>query len=123
MATAMIDVSDGLLADLGHLLTASRVGAEIEAAALPLSAAFRQALTQEPALLDLALAGGEDYELLFTVPPEREAELADLAGSVGVPVTPLGRITAPESGLRVFGRDGRPIRVGKAGYDHFGRGA
>lgn len=122
LPTAMIDVSDGLLADLGHLLKASGVGAAIEAAALPLSPSFLQALAQEPGLLDLALSGGEDYELLFTVPPEREAELADLAGSVGVPVTRLGRITAPEAGLSVIDRDGHPIRTRNTGYDHFGRG-
>lgn len=119
--TAMIDISDGLLADLGHILEASQAGAAIEAAALPLSAPFRRALAQEPALLDLALAGGEDYELLFTVPPEREAELVDLAGSVGVPVTRLGRITAPQEGLIVLGRDGRRVPPRKTGYDHFGR--
>jgi thiamine-monophosphate kinase len=118
----MIDVSDGLLADLGHILDASQVGAVIEAAALPLSEPFRRALAQEPALLDLALAGGEDYELLFTVQPEREAGLAELAGSVGVPVTRLGKVTAPQEGLIVIDRDGRPIEPRKTGYDHFGRG-
>jgi thiamine-monophosphate kinase len=120
--TAMIDVSDGLLADLGHILDASQVGAVIEAAALPLSEPFRRALAQEPALLDLALAGGEDYELLFTVQPEREAGLAEFAGSVGVPVTRLGKVTAPQEGLIVIDRDGRPIEPRKTGYDHFGRG-
>lgn len=120
--TAMIDISDGLLADLGHILEASQVGATIEAAALPLSEPFRRALAQESALLDLALAGGEDYELLFTVPPEREADLAELARSTGVPTTRLGRITGPKEGLIVLDRDGRPIPPRKTGYDHFGRG-
>jgi thiamine-monophosphate kinase len=120
--TAMIDVSDGLLADLGHILESSQAGAVIEAAALPLSDPFRRALALDPALLDLALAGGEDYELLFTVQPEREAGLAELAGSVGVPVTRLGKVTAPQEGLIVLDRDGRPIEPRKTGYDHFGRG-
>jgi thiamine-monophosphate kinase len=117
----MIDVSDGLLADLGHILEASQVGATIEAAGLPLSDPFRRALALEPTLLDLALAGGEDYELLFTVDPEREADLAGLARSVGVPVTRLGRVTAPQEGLIVIDRDGHPIWPRKTGYDHFGR--
>jgi thiamine-monophosphate kinase len=117
----MIDVSDGLLADLGHILESSQAGAVIEAAALPLSEPFRRVLAQDPALLDLALAGGEDYELLFTVTPDREAELAGLAGSVGVPVARVGRIAGPEEGLTVLGRDGRPISPRKGGYDHFGR--
>jgi thiamine-monophosphate kinase len=121
--TAMIDISDGLLSDLGHILEASQVGATIEAAALPLSDPFRRALALEPTLLDLALAGGEDYELLFTVQPEREAGLAELTGSVGVPVTRLGKVTAPQEGLIVIDRDGRPIEPRKTGYDHFGRGA
>lgn len=121
--TAMIDVSDGLLADLGHILKASQVGAAIEAAALPLSEPFRRALALEPTLLDLALAGGEDYELLFTVQPEREADLAELARFTGVPMTRLGRVTAPEEGLIVIDRDGRPVPPRKTGYDHFGRSA
>jgi thiamine-monophosphate kinase len=120
LPTAMIDVSDGLLADLGHLLKASGVGAAIEAAALPLSPPFRRALALEPGLLDLALAGGEDYELLFTVPPEREPELAEVARSTGVPMTRLGRVTAPQEGLIVLDRDGCPLPLRKTGYDHFG---
>lgn len=121
IATAMIDISDGLLADLGHILEASQVGAEIETALLPISEPFRRALAQEPALIELALAGGEDYELLFSVPPRREADLHDLAKFAQVPVTRLGRITSAAGELVVRGRDGRPIRAGKSGYDHFGR--
>jgi thiamine-monophosphate kinase len=118
--TAMIDISDGLLADLGHILESSQVGATIEATALPLSETFRRALAQEPALFDLALSGGEDYELLFTVPPEREADLAALAKSAEVPVTRLGKITSAAGGLIVLDRDGCPIPPRKTGYDHFG---
>jgi thiamine-monophosphate kinase len=120
--TAMIDISDGLLADLSHILEASQVGATIEAAALPLSEPFRRALAHEPAIHDLALSGGEDYELLFTVPPEKEAELAELAKSAEVPVTRIGGITSAEEGLTIVDREGRLIRPRKTGYDHFGRG-
>lgn len=119
--TAMIDVSDGLLADLGHILEASQVGAAIEAAALPLSDPFRRALAAEPALLELALAGGEDYELLFAVPPERESELADLAKSADVPVTRIGGITSAAGELAALDRNGHPLPLRKTGYDHFGR--
>lgn len=119
--TAMIDVSDGLLADLGHILESSGVGAEVEAAALPLSSPFLRALAQDPSLLDLALSGGEDYELLFTVPTEKKAALAELVKSAQVPVTRLGIITSADKGLMVIGRDGQPIRPRQTGYDHFGR--
>lgn len=123
IATAMIDVSDGLLADLSHILETSQAGAEIESSALPLSLPFQQALSQTPDLLDLALCGGEDYELLFTVPVEMEAGLTDLANGVGVPVTRLGRVTASQAGLSVIDRDGRSCRPRNTGYDHFGRDA
>jgi len=119
VASAMIDVSDGLLADLGHILEASGVGAEIEEAALPLSDPFRRALAQEAGLLELALAGGEDYELLFTVPAEREGALPAISREAGVAVTRVGRVTAAAAGLTVRDRAGRARRPGVAGYNHF----
>jgi len=121
LPTAMIDVSDGLLADLGHILNSSRAGAVIEAATLPLSAPFRRALEADPTLLELALTGGEDYELLFTVAPEREAELSELAASAGTPVTRVGSVAEPDKGLLVLDGRGRPIELRRSGYDHFGR--
>lgn len=122
LATAMIDLSDGLASDLAHILAASAAGAEIRGAALPLSPAFRAHLEQRPALIDLALAGGEDYELLCTVPPERLAEALAAGVRVGVPLTVVGTVTEPATGLQLRADDGslRPLRV--RGYDHFGRG-
>lgn len=117
--TAMIDVSDGLLADLGHILKASAVGAEIDAAALPLAAPLSSRVGKDPDLIRLALSGGEDYELLFSAPPERHSELTLLAAGVGVPVTCIGRVVAAAEGLLVQSGDGRLESVSPAGFNHF----
>lgn len=121
-ATAMIDLSDGLLADLGHLLAASKIGAVVETGQLPLSRVFAAAGATDPTVLDLALKGGEDYELLFTAPPARAADLALLADAAGVPLTRIGRITPPEDGLAVKDRNGRLLATRAAGFDHFRTG-
>lgn len=117
--TAMIDISDGLLADLGHILEQSSVGAHINQAALPLSAEFRACCTSgnSDALL-LALSGGEDYELLFTVSPENMPALVSLAAQEQVPVTTIGTITADRK-LAVFAEGGEELTVHHKGFDHF----
>jgi thiamine-monophosphate kinase len=119
LATAMIDLSDGLLADLGHLLTASQVGARLRQDAIPLSDAARRLLAAQPKWRQLALTGGEDYELLFTVDPQRGAEIAALATELAVPLTVIGQITAAEEGLTVIDEQGRQVRPGLSGFDHF----
>lgn len=113
-ANAAIDISDGLVQDLGHVLAASEVGADIDISAIPLSSAARCWLDAQPERRLLPLQAGDDYELLFTLPPEAESRLADLP----VPVTVIGRVTA-ETGLRLRGDDGRPVEVASGGYDHF----
>lgn len=114
IAHAAIDVSDGLLADLGHILETSGVGARLEAERLPISAVARSV----PDALTAALSGGDDYELLFTAPAEAAAQIAALA-TAEVPVTRVGMITA-EPGLVVLDRDGRPISTSaRAGWQHF----
>jgi thiamine-monophosphate kinase len=118
LPTAMIDVSDGLAADLGHILQQSGVGARLELASLPLSPAYRQAMAGHEAPLLPALTGGEDYELLFTVPPDRLHELTELAGRLGVACTVMGVITATP-GLSLITPDGSDYRLPTAGYDHF----
>ncbi len=119
VASACIDVSDGLLADLGHLCTAGGVGAEIDAATLPLSSALLT-LFDDDARTGFALAGGDDYELCFSVAPERAAAVtADLA-RLGCGVTRIGRIVAA-SGVRVRGADGRELAPPRRGYEHFAR--
>jgi thiamine-monophosphate kinase len=108
-----IDVSDGLVADLGHLLRASRVGAEIDVERIPTPRGFAGAcarLRLDP--LHLALAGGEDYELLFTLRSRSPSEAA-LRRRLGLPVREIGRITAGH-GLR-----GLPERADGGGWTHF----
>ena len=110
IATAALDLSDGLLGDLGHILAASGVGARIDVDALPRStvlAAQSAALQRE-----CVLAGGDDYELVFTAPPG--AVLPD----VGVPLSRVGVIEA-EPGLRVVDARGAPVDHGLRGFDHF----
>jgi thiamine-monophosphate kinase len=118
LARAALDVSDGLLADLGHICETSGLGAVVEAARLPLSPAARAALAAAPELIGDALGGGDDYELLFTA--EEGALLAIRAAAVagGVPVTAIGRLTAAP-GIRVLDAEGRPVETGRAGWAHF----
>lgn len=117
-ATAALDVSDGLAADLAHLCAASGVGAVVEAETLPIMAATRAvatALGMAPA--DLALFGGEDYELLFTAPAEIAEGLAgNLLAEVGTPATIIGHIRA-EGGLELA-RMGQKVPLAPKGWDH-----
>jgi thiamine-monophosphate kinase len=118
IAHAMMDISDGLVADLGHICETSGVGARIEAAALPLSPAARAALAAEPERLGAVLGGGDDYELLLTVPDGKAAALPLLAVETGVPLTRIGRIEAG-SAITVLDARGQPMPVAVAGYRHF----
>lgn len=118
IANAAIDVSDGLLADLGHILDASKVGAEIDLAALPVSDAMKGCVADESERLRLALTAGDDYELCFSV-PETKLELFErTADAWDFPVTCIGRILAG-SGIRFF--NGEPPANLISGFDHFGR--
>ncbi len=114
LAHAALDVSDGLLADLGHILETSDVGAELFADRLPLSPAARDL----PGARAAALAGGDDYELLFTAAAERHTDISALARNLDLALTPIGRIHA-EAGLRVLDAAGHEIHAARAGWQHF----
>jgi thiamine-monophosphate kinase len=117
VASAMIDVSDGLAQDLGHLCRASGVGAVVDLSCLPVAPACRRALG--PAAARFALTAGEDYELLFAVPRVREAALARLAPRLGCRITRIGRMTkgSPWISLVAGTQPRRPPPRG--GFDHF----
>ena len=118
IATAAVDISDGLLADLAHVCRASGVGAEVELDRLPASAALRDAVGPEQRRTFQA-TGGDDYELCFTAPVERARRIEGAAAVSGVAVARIGRTVG---GSRVVMRDGggRPWAPDKTGYEHFG---
>jgi len=121
LAGAAIDVSDGLLADLGHVVEQSKVGAEVDYEALPRSAALRSCADR--ALADACLlAGGDDYELLFTAAAARRAEVEAAGAAAGVAVTRIGRVVGGAPGAKLLGADREPIEVGRRGFDHFSGG-
>jgi thiamine-monophosphate kinase len=117
LASAAIDISDGLAADLTHILDASGTGAEIEAATVPLSTPAAKALARDAGCMETILTGGDDYELLFTVAPGYAGRVAALASDLALPLTPIGRITAG-GGLRVVGVDGEAMRLARKGWTH-----
>ncbi|MDO8890461.1 MAG: thiamine-phosphate kinase [Sulfurimicrobium sp.] len=117
IATAAIDISDGLLADLGHILEQSQVGAEIHFEALPLHEVTRRHINLEVAK-NCVLAGGDDYELCFTAPADRHAELEELSLKLALPLACIGRI-ASGAGLAVLDGKGDPMPVEMKGFDHF----
>jgi thiamine-monophosphate kinase len=117
VATSAIDLSDGLLGDLGHILERSHVGAEVQLDALPRSAHL--ASQPGPVQRSCLLAGGDDYELLFTAPAPATAAVQQAATRAGVPVTAVGRIVAG-TGLRVLDASGQAIALAElTGFDHF----
>lgn len=116
-ATAMLDVSDGLLGDLGQICTASAVGAVIEVSRLPFSAAMLACVNIEQRQ-QAALSGGDDYELCFTVPESRCHDMEQSLSDLGLPVTRIGVIIAGDSVLCVDD-NGEALQVGGAGYSHF----
>jgi thiamine-monophosphate kinase len=110
LATAAIDVSDGLLADLGHILEKSLLAARLQIPRLPAAGPER----------DCLLAGGDDYELVFTVPAARHAEVTALATRLELALTCIGKAETGTAGrIDLHDGDGRPIAIGRRGYDHF----
>jgi thiamine-monophosphate kinase len=123
IAHAMCDVSDGLLADLGHICEASETGATVALAALPLSPAARLVAEGDPDLPARLAAAGDDYELLFTAPPEASEAIRRLAAQLGLPITAIGTIDQGAGdkgdGVRLVDASGNTIPVATAGYRHF----
>ncbi len=117
LAKAMIDVSDGLLQDLGHICRASGVGAVIWEDALPLSRAYRSFSGRKGALY--ALMGGEDYELLFCARPRDRGGLEKIRKQLGVSVTRIGKCVSQSQGIKVLSGQGKPLSVSVTGYEHF----
>lgn len=118
-ASAAMDVSDGLVGDLGHICEVSGVGARLEADSVPLSPAATAAIAADPSALATALTGGDDYEILATVPAARSGDFAAAAAAAGVGVTEIGEITAGPASPQVVDRRGKAITLQRPGHVHF----
>ena len=119
-ATAMIDVSDGLLSDTHHLLEESNVEAIIWEERIPLSPSYRETIhfySRDP--YQIALSGGEDYELLFTAPPGMRERISSLSRSLRIPITCIGKILPRKDRLRILQKDGKAYSPSRLGFDHF----
>lgn len=118
-ATSALDISDGLVGDFGHICRASSVSGEIEAAAVPLSAAARSLVSNDDTALSTVLTGGEDYEILASVPEPDSQAFSEDAAMAGVPVTCIGRIVEGEAPPRVLDDNGQPLVFDSSSYRHF----
>lgn len=118
-ATAGMDVSDGLAGDLAKLCRVSGVTARVEVGRVPLSGAAHRLLDAAPEHLAAVLSGGDDYEILCTVPPERLASFTAAAEAVGVPVTDIGEIFEGQGAPELLGPDGHPLALDRASFSHF----
>jgi thiamine-monophosphate kinase len=122
LASAALDVSDGLVGDLAHLAACSAVGAVVERDRVPLSAAAAAAVASDPGAWQAILGGGDDYELLFTVPQEKHDIIGEVASAAGTPVTVIGAIVAageaPAGSVVVRDRAGRDVTPAVTGYRH-----
>jgi thiamine-monophosphate kinase len=116
-ASAAMDVSDGLVGDVAKLCRASGVAAEIDVARVPLSNAVRSAVAAEPAALETALTGGDDYEIVLTLAPAKLNAFRAAADAAGIAATEIGRITAGEGAP--FLQDGTALTFARTSYSHF----
>jgi len=116
-ASAAMDISDGLAGDLAKLCRASGVAADVDVTSVPLSAAARGVVAAEPALIETVLTGGDDYEILLTLSPERVNSFRSDAAAAGVAVTEIGAVRAGE-GAHLIG-DGKALTFARPSYSHF----
>jgi len=120
IATAALDVSDGLVADLGHIAEESALRAEIDVERVPHSDPVRRLLERGATTIETLITGGDDYELLFTAPPAARGALVDLAERTGVPITEIGRLTAGGAGMvDALDRLGNALPLASRGWTHF----
>jgi thiamine-monophosphate kinase len=123
LASAALDVSDGLLADLRHICEASELAAVIEGPRVPLSTAVRAALATNSEHITTVLTGGDDYEILFTAPPAALNELIELSQALDVPITAIGRMESPSVGeqtqITVLDESGEHLIFDRSGWTHF----
>jgi thiamine-monophosphate kinase len=117
LATACMDVSDGLVQDVGHLARGAGLAAVIEAEAVPLSPPAREAAAGDPAMLAKCLSGGDDYELVFAAPADATQRVEAAALRAGVPVARIGAFR-PGEGVQVTGPDGATMRLARGGWSH-----
>ena len=118
-ASAAVDISDGLWADLAHLCTASGVSAEIDVRKVPLSRPALRLVKAEGSRLATVITGGDDYEILATVADKSAARFEREARSAGVPVTRIGHIVAGATGPVFFAGEGRELQLTRTGHRHF----
>ncbi|HLT79232.1 MAG TPA: thiamine-phosphate kinase [Ferrovibrio sp.] len=118
LAHAAMDISDGLVQDVGHIAAASGLRAVLNADSVPLSQAARQALADAPELLSVILGGGDDYELVFSAPPAAADRLRDLSKLTRLNVTKIGYLE-PGHGVGVLDSAGRPVQLEHGGFQHF----
>ncbi len=116
IATSCIDVSDGLVADLGHILDKSKLGADIYYTKLPKSPALEASL--DAAFEAMVLSGGDDYELCFTAPPDKRGTIEHIALDLNLKLTRIGN-TRAESGLTIYDAENQIMSLQRTGYDHF----
>jgi len=118
VASATIDISDGLVADLEHICSASSVGAAIEVQNVPLSPSGARAISGDEGLRATALTGGDDYELLFSVPPGAVGSLEAIEQSTGISVSRIGSVQSGST-VEVTGHDGKSLDIEESGFRHF----
>ncbi|MCX5577541.1 thiamine-phosphate kinase [Kaistia terrae] len=118
-ATASLDISDGLIGDLSHVTRTSGVSALVEAERIPLSDAARALMAADPTVLASVLTGGDDYEILTTMPADRFADYEAAAARAGISVARIGRIVEGEGAPTVIDAAGEEITLGRASHDHF----
>ena len=119
LASAMADLSDGIVSDLNHICNESKVGAEIFYDKLPLSDEMDKHLKDSPSDKELPLSGGEDYELIFTVPEDKLSTLESLRSSFTATLTEIGTITDKENGIKFLDNNSKEITVKTKGFKHF----